>query len=187
MSSLLSSTNNTRPILKNSLRYIRSDVPNNLSQDELSWLIDNNILTIIDLRSKKEISAKPCLWVDNFNFTYHNIPINGGDTVPSSPSLVSKSYLNMVDKNLWSVIDIIENSPNNVLFFCNAGKDRTGVVSAILLKRLNYSREYIISDYLQSANNLKDILYQFSLKNACIDINVITPQERYIIEFLDKI
>ena len=40
--SLLEGTLNTRNILPDSLRYIRSDVPNNLSDEEVDWLIANN-------------------------------------------------------------------------------------------------------------------------------------------------
>ena len=39
----------------------------------------------------------------------------------------------MVDERLHKTINFIFESKSNVLYFCNAGKDRTGVVSAILL------------------------------------------------------
>ena len=53
MSSLLQSTLNTRTLPTGDLRYIRSDFPGYLSDDEVQWLVDNNITTIVDLREEK--------------------------------------------------------------------------------------------------------------------------------------
>lgn len=64
-------------------------------------------------------------------------------------------------------------------FFCSAGKDRTGVVSAILLHRLGYSEDYIIADYMKSAESLKELLEAYA-KSGVADINVITPRPENI-------
>ena len=53
MGSLLRSTRNTRALPTGSLRYIRSDVPDNLTDTEIRWLLDNQITTVVDLRSMK--------------------------------------------------------------------------------------------------------------------------------------
>ena len=36
------------------MRYIRSDAPENLTDKEVQWLLDNNIITIVDLRLEEE-------------------------------------------------------------------------------------------------------------------------------------
>ncbi len=59
--SILTSTQNTRPILPDSLRYIRSDVPHNITEAEINFLIENNITTIVDLREDSEREQKRCL------------------------------------------------------------------------------------------------------------------------------
>ena len=51
MSSLLQSTRNTRALPTGTMRYIRSDAPENLTDKDVQWLLDNNIITIVDLRS----------------------------------------------------------------------------------------------------------------------------------------
>ena len=91
----------------------------------------------------------------------------------------------MVDKKLMNLIKLIENSKNNVLFFCNAGKDRTGVLSAILLDRLGKDKNYIINDYLISYDNMKEFLKEYSLKNPNVNLDVIIPKKEYIEKFLD--
>ena len=184
MKILLNSTMNTRAILPDSLKYIRSDVPDKMTEIEVQWLIDNNINTIIDLREEHERQKKKCHLIDNSKFKYFCMPVTGGNTVPKTVDSVSDSYIRMLDSNMDRIIETILNSETNVMYFCNAGKDRTGVVSAILLHKLGYSKEYIINDYMRSAENLKTMLEDFSAQ--CPEVKeIITPKKKYINEFLE--
>lgn len=61
MSSILQSTRNTRALPTGEIRYIRSDVPENLSDKEIRWLLENNIITIVDLRSDEEAAYRCCI------------------------------------------------------------------------------------------------------------------------------
>ena len=177
-------TRNTRWIIKNNYRYIRSDVPTEVSENELAFLKAHNILTIIDLRTESEQLAKPCPLKDIPDFRYLSMPVTGGNAVPESPEQVAVSYLAMLDDQMQKIIRTILNADSNVLYFCNAGKDRTGVVSAMLLKHLGYTDDYIIQDYMQSADNLKEMLCQFVKANPEINLEVITPHENYMKQFL---
>lgn len=181
----LSMTLNTRSILKGSLRYVRSDVPIILADMDVKWLLDNNIRTIIDLREDAERARKMCPLKDNSEFNYICMPVTSGNGIPVTPKDVATSYLNMVDEQMQAIITTIENADTNVLYFCNAGKDRTGVVSGLLLKRQGYDNEYIVNDYMKSKSNLKSILDAFAESNKDVDINVITPHREYMREFLD--
>ena len=184
MNSLLDTTMNTRAILPDSLKYIRSDVPHKITETEIEWLTENNITTIIDLREEKEQQQKKCPLIDNSNFTYLCMPVTGGNTIPATTDDVSKSYIRMADDNMDRIIETIISAETNVMYFCNAGKDRTGVVSAILLHKLGYDREYIINDYLKSAENLREMLEAFSAQHPEIK-KIITLNRRYMNEFLD--
>ncbi|MBE5953952.1 MAG: tyrosine-protein phosphatase [Lachnospiraceae bacterium] len=181
---LLETTKNTRYILTDCVRYIRSDVPNNLTDEEVDWLISNNICTIVDLREDEERQQKKCRLLEDNRFCYYCMPVTGGNMIPDSVEEVSKSYINMVDDNMFQIIDTIINAKTNVMYFCNAGKDRTGVVSAIILHKLGMNDDYIVEDYMKTKENLKDALESFARQCPQIDINVITPNERYMREFL---
>jgi protein tyrosine/serine phosphatase len=180
---IFSSTKNTRCLLNNNYKFIRSDVPYNITDKEILFLIKNKILTIIDLRTEIERKEKPCKLQYNNKFKYYCVPISS--SIPLTTKEVYKSYIEMVDKKLMNLIKLIENSKNNVLFFCNAGKDRTGVLSAILLDRLGKDKNYIINDYLISYDNMKEFLKEYSLKNPNINLDVIIPKKEYIEKFLD--
>ena len=118
-------------------------------------MIANHITTIVDLRQDEEQNSKKCPLEDNPKFQYYSLPVTGGNAVPESIDVVSKSYIKMVDAQMDRIIEIIMTAESNVLYFCNAGKGRTGVVSAILLYKLGMSREYIIDDYEESKVNLE--------------------------------
>jgi len=145
----------------------------------------NHITTVIDLRTEKEHQKKQCSLIDDSRFSYYIYPVAGGDQVPFKMDDVSKSYMNMVDEEFDDLIDFLLTADSNVLYFCNAGKDRTGVVSAVLLYKLGMSMEYIVDDYMDSKKNLQELLNKMEEQNPAVDIEVITPHKRYIREFLE--
>lgn len=185
MEAFLKGTLNTRSILENNLKFVRSDVPTLVTEEERLWLIERDITVIIDLRTYEEKLAKQCPLEKDERFQYYCMPVTGGNIVPPSVNDVSMSYINMVDEQMYRIIDSIWSSKSNVLYFCNAGKDRTGVVSAILLYKSGMDMNYIVDDYMKSKINLQNMLESFAKQNPTVDIDVLTPHERYIKEFMD--
>ena len=185
MGSLFQSTNNTRAIVAGSYRYLRSDVPALLTEEEFQWLLAHEVTTIVDLREEGEKLRKPCPLETRPGFSYHHLPVTGGSRLPESPELVSRSYIAMVDGQMQRILHTLRNAPGNALYFCSAGKDRTGVVSALLLHDMGYEREDIVADYLQSRDNLREMLENYIRNTPGVNREVITPQARYMEEFLD--
>lgn len=179
------STLNTRAVLDGSLRYIRSDVPTAVTAEEAEWLLSNGITTVIDLRSDCEREKKPCPLMADARFSYRCLPITGGDRVPACPQDVPVSYIGMADERLDEILSLLLGAKTGVLYFCNAGKDRTGVVTAALLHRLGVGREAIVADYMKSKDNLSAVLTAYAAQNPAVDIEVITPHREYIEKFLD--
>ena len=97
MERLFEHTLNTRPILKNSLRFVRSDVPTQVSAEEKERLIADNITTIVDLRTAAERAERPCPLADDARFTYLCLPVTVGNAVPATAGEVSRLYIAMVD------------------------------------------------------------------------------------------
>ena len=126
------------------------------------------ISTIIDLRTAKEASERPSKIPNGVQ--YHHCPILTEAVVGISHerrihSLLSLSlmpemevlYVNMVKgEALDRVVDILKmiltlpEENYSVLFHCSAGKDRTGVLAALLLSFLGADRKAIIEDYLMT-------------------------------------
>lgn len=137
----------------------RSD---NLSQlTEEDWLIlkEHHIKTMIDLRSSSEIKIQSYTVPEGVYYIHSPLQkeeINLENPLESAGNAFTKSmmegYLSIVDtctellvKTLLAILEGLEKGA--VLFHCTAGKDRTGVVSAVLLYLLNVPDEDIIADY----------------------------------------
>ena len=187
MSSLLQSTLNTRALPTGDLRYIRSDFPGNLSDDEVKWLVDNSITTIVDLREEEEYKAKACRLETENGFTFFHMPVTGGGDTPCSPEAVAETYIGMLDEQMDKIINTIMNANTNVMYFCGAGKDRTGVVSAVILKKLGYSDHVIIDDYMETKENIMGFLTAYVKEHPEVDINIIIPNTENIKKVLERL
>ena len=185
MGSILQSTLNTRALPVGNLRYIRSDYPGNITEAEIQWLLRNGITTVVDLREEKEYTAKPCRLEDEKGFVYYHLPVTGGGDTPESPDAVVGTYLAMLDEQMDKIIRTIMDAKSNVLYFCGAGKDRTGVVSAIILKKLGYCDRAIIDDYMETKDNLMGFLTSYVAAHPEVDINTIVPNEKNIKRVLE--
>ncbi len=96
MGTILQSTLNTRALPTGNLCYIRSDYPGKLTDQEVKWLLQNDITMIVDLREEKEYIAKPCRLEDEEGFVYYHLPVTGGGDTPNSPDAVAETYLAMI-------------------------------------------------------------------------------------------
>lgn len=187
MSSLLRSTKNTRVLPTGTNQYFRSDFPENLTAKEIQWLFDNNIITIVDLRSDEEVVKKPCSLKDIEGLKYFHLPVTGGGDTPKSLEHLHTVYRQMIDDKMENIIDTIMNAESNVMYFCTAGKDRTGVVSALILKRLGFSDEIIVDDYMKSKDNLMDLLTAYVNIHPEVDIDIIVPHRENMEQLLRQL
>ena len=193
--SILESTMNTRDLgmyrvqgtkqytLSN--RLYRSDRCEALSNRDKLLLLDRNITTIIDLRSEKESDANPSAFATDKDFMFFHYPIVEGMMPPDSLEAVPVSYMEIAHADcMKEVFKTIANAPGGVLFHCTAGKDRTGVVSAILLDLAGVSDEDIVYDYVISREFNKQRLEAFLKEHPEIDRNIVLANEISMFGFL---
>ena len=117
MNKIFQNTLNIRQILPNNNKYIRSDVPTTITEEEKEWLLENNITTIVDLRTDEERDKKECPLIKDARFQYHCMPVTGWNAIPESADKVSQSYISMVDDKLNDTIDFMMNCTENILYF----------------------------------------------------------------------
>lgn len=167
--------------------FLRSDVPIEVSDNDIKILLSNNITTIVDLRSDDETQSKPCAFKNHKNFEYYHCKIFGDGYLPKSIEEVPVSYFKMVDeqKTILNVMKVFAKANGGILYHCTAGKDRTGVISALLLLLAGVSKADILADYQISQLYLSSMLQQFCRSNKNVDINIITPKMEYMKKFLD--
>lgn len=192
--SMLKTTQNTRElggyVIKDGLAtrrnsLWRSDVQNYPSEEDLALLKERGITTILDLRGEKDTTKKPSGFANAEGFRYINCSIDEGSGVPESVEAVPVSYLAIAQaKNMPQVFRTIAKAESGVMFNCTAGKDRTGVVSAILLLHAGVSDEDIIENYVLTREYGRERLELIHKNFPEVDMNIVTPREWYMEEFL---
>jgi protein-tyrosine phosphatase len=193
---LLSGTLNTRDLGGYSIDcskvtsykvFWRSDVPAQLNDEDIEILLLNNITTIVDLRSDDEVQMKPCALKDHEKFEYHHCKMHGDGCLPTSTEAVPNSYFEMIDeqKTVHNIMRLFVQAKGGVLYHCTAGKDRTGVISVLLLLLAGVCKTNILVDYQISQVYLNSMLQQYCKINKNVDINIITPKTEYMERFLD--
>ena len=112
--------------------------------------------------------------------------MNIGKDIPEKEEFVSKSYIEMLtlQKEIKKIFEILSKS-DRIIYFCNAGKDRTGVITALILKLLGVSEKDIIDDYMYTKVFMKEILKKYANNNTKI-LNIITPKRIYMEKFLEE-
>jgi hypothetical protein len=75
---------------------------------------------------------------------------------------VEASYLALIDRHAdrfaEAIAAVADAPPGGVLIHCAAGKDRTGLISAMLLELAGVAEDVIADDYAQSERNLAELL-----------------------------
>lgn len=143
---------------------VRSDNPGRLTGAGREALLAYGIRTIVDLRFPHELEEYPHPFAEPGEhgiFYTHRPFIRPG--APSPPNLdelsLSENYINMLDRfapEVSAIVQTIATAPEGgVLVHCAAGKDRTGITSAILLDLVGVDRATIAADYALTAECLE--------------------------------
>ena len=164
----------------------RSDVPSHPSAEDTMKMLAHRITIIIDMRTEAECLKSPCGFVGIDGFEYHHFPITEGSGVPESLEDVPLSYMDIATSgNMPEVMRIIAEAERGVLFHCTAGKDRTGVVSAIILMLCGVERDVIVNDYVISREYNKKRLEAFLAAHPEVDRNIVLANEKSMNRFID--
>lgn len=159
-------------------KIIRSELPNKLNCEQINYLLKINVNNIIDLRSDEEILKRPNI-LNKKHFHYYHFPLGDG-RLPKSFDDVYISYLEMLNEkeSIRKIFELIASSDNGTLYHCTAGKDRTGIITMLILKCLDVKDEDIIEDYVVSGQFLKNDLQEFAKKYDDDITNIIMPKTK---------
>ena len=168
-------------------KLIRSNLPANVTPEDLKVLKEIGVKTVIDLRSEEEVEKAGSVFEKNPCFKLLHYKLKGGGKIPENAESVPISYMQMLEgkESIYSIFKEISKGENGIIYFCNAGKDRTGVITALLLMTLGVKNEDIIEDYALSENYLQDMLDKIAQASKPKDVKeIITPKAKYMEKFL---
>ena len=157
--SLLETTENTRDLggyvchdgtVTRRMSLIRSDVQKRPSERDIAFLIDNQITTVIDMRTEEQRATAPSGFEGVEGLSYHHCPVvDESGSARSGETDFPESYLKIAESDgTSSVFRTISEAPDGVIFNCVAGKDRSGVISAVLLLLADVSEKDVVTDYI---------------------------------------
>lgn len=140
-------------------RLFRSDGLSRLTADDLVTLVDLGIETVVDLRTvgERERESMP---EGPFTPAVHHLPMM--DVLPTDEELVSwvdedfliGRYSQMLDDGSAAIAEAVrvlsEDGAVPAVFHCAAGKDRTGILAAVVLGVLGVPDDVIADDYAMS-------------------------------------
>lgn len=154
--------------------FFRSACPVSLTQRDGEILRGLGVTDVIDLRGGGNADEVMRGYEALTELSVHRMPI-GDESVPKTASEVPYGYLRIAEhSNIPQVFRVLANAHGAVIFHCFAGKDRTGVVAALLLMLAGVSDEDVIADYtLTYAYFLKRLRQDFNRTDA--EPNVFKP------------
>ncbi|MFF3767642.1 GNAT family N-acetyltransferase [Streptomyces sp. NPDC001922] len=137
-------------------RMFRSDSLGKLQGEDWERFLALGIRTVIDLRHSWEIEAKGRI-PEHPSFTYHHLSVEHrpydqaglGAEVQTGPFLAER-YLEVAEdgvRELRRALEVIAAEDGPVVFHCTSGKDRTGLLAALVLDLLGVSEADIVADF----------------------------------------
>lgn len=152
---------------------VRSAGLHRLTERGLAALVDAGITTIIDLRSSAERVEHSTPDTTAYGIRHIHNPIWETDASPAGLGDGFKGYAPVYRSMLESgagpyrtLFETIASSTDGVLFHCAAGKDRTGVAAALLLKLAGVPDGDVIEDYAVSETLLAPMFAEFAPRMA---------------------
>jgi protein-tyrosine phosphatase len=146
----------------------RSDALHELTVDDLVLLRDLGLRTVVDLRTGTELErhGRGLLIDEPVSHVHLSVlPIEAGESLAAPPPVGTDMaarylwYLEVGSSALAAALRLLADPASQPLVFhCAAGKDRTGVLSALALSCLGVGRDGIVDDYVQTAARLDLIL-----------------------------
>ncbi len=154
--------------------------------------------TVVDIRRPAETRHESAPW-DEHGVRWVNYPfgLGRGAAVANAGADFPSVYLGYLEHDPATVAQAVATllEPDNLpaMFHCAAGKDRTGVLSALLLDTLGVSRDAIADDYAMSADAVEPILARLSGQGpyrkmlAGYDTAAHMPHREHMLEFLGRL
>lgn len=135
--------------------FVRTDSLVRLTDAGREALLAHGVTTIVDLRAPSELAEWPNPLDGHPGF--RNLPLIGDGDLDAGVRFDSaeEAYCWMVQRHAPRIAAIVRGiadaPPGGVLVHCAAGKDRTGIVAALVLSVAGVDREAIADDYALSA------------------------------------
>jgi protein-tyrosine phosphatase len=136
---------------------LRSDALHRLDDTGRAALAGIGLRTVVDLRTDEEAEYAPSA-LDGTGARVFRVPLFRAEAIGGLPPVLAAVYRYMIDNRGAAIAEAVGRlSADGALpglIHCSAGKDRTGLVAALVLEVIGVPDEIIAADYALSAENL---------------------------------
>jgi protein-tyrosine phosphatase len=146
--------------------FLRADNMSRLTGEDQAALVRYGVRTVVDLRTSVELVDTPNVFGGSSEVSYVHHNIVGDERLAENEIVVTgvpadrirTSYTRWLDTRQAIFHQILallaDPAARPAIYHCAGGKDRTGVISALLLDIAGVSRETIAEDYALTARYL---------------------------------
>lgn len=139
--------------------FVRGDTLCDLTEDGRRSVLEDGVRTIVDLRSYDELERSPNPFAEIPGVRYVHRPLNDPGVTARIAALDDQTdrYRAMMDgsaERIAAIFDVLATAPRTVLFHCFVGRDRTGIVAAMLLRLAGVPDDAIVADFALSDERL---------------------------------
>ena len=152
-------------------RIFRSGEMLRMTSNDMTCLKEEiKLNSVIDLRNPRgQEQQEEIELLDKVGAKYYNVPFRDSSLEKEIKlykdfSSMGEVYLYRIKQKEFSkrllkaleIIAVVDNYP--LVFHCSVGKDRSGILAAVILGTLDITDEDIITDYILSAKSMKAIM-----------------------------
>ena len=163
--------------------FLRGEGLECVTEHDAAFLYEYGIRTVIDLRFRSEFEKNNTEYLFRV-FSSNKITLVNMPFIDNYDDITGHFYINMVEngmKNIKRIFDYIGErlKYGGIIYNCFAGKDRTGVLSALLLLLCGVSEIDVLADYMVSSVYLRALAEKLSLPN-----DALSSKPEFMEEFL---
>jgi protein-tyrosine phosphatase len=150
---------------------VRSDHIGHLTLAGREALVAYGVTTVIDLRSPAELIRMPNPFADGSGPAYINVPLIDDANMRELGDAADmyERYLMILETRqqaFGGVFNAVAEADGGLVFHCFAGKDRTGLVAAMLLALAGVSKDAIVADFAETDRQLAKKYEQWIAESA---------------------
>ena len=143
--------------------FYRADGLYRLTQEGKRTIENLGVRAIVDMRHERELQGKRNVFDGDGSMRYFNIGLmNPTAPVARRMDSLGDLYVSLLEDCQPALRGVFETlagvREGGALFHCAVGKDRTGVVAALLLDLADVPRETIVADYALTAKCIQPMM-----------------------------
>lgn len=148
---------------------VRAGTLSDITDAAQARLVDYGVKNVIDLRDEWEVQTYPDASARSVVMRYRNLPFIG-DRLTQDAAWKAEAeqhetmfelycyWLEHCQPQIKAIVSAIIDSEPTTLYHCYAGKDRTGIISALILGVVGVPEEVIVQDYAETTARIQHLI-----------------------------